>query len=38
VLNLRDRRGDLEKDGKGKVLTKPYLIKYNPPQDLGSLK
>jgi hypothetical protein len=32
-------KGDeVEKDSKGKVLTKPYLIKYNPPQDLGSLK
>ncbi|WP_318349275.1 ligand-binding sensor domain-containing protein [Aquipluma nitroreducens] len=28
----------IEKNSKGKPATRPYLIKYNPPENLGSLK
>jgi len=28
----------VEKDSRGRAVTRPYLIKYNPPQDLNSLK
>jgi hypothetical protein len=28
----------VEKDSKGKVVTRPYLIRYDPPKDLTSLK
>jgi streptogramin lyase len=29
---------EVEKDSKGKVVTRPYLIRYNPPQDIESLQ
>ena len=32
------RGNEVEKDSKGKPVTRPYLIKYEPPKDLGSLK
>jgi hypothetical protein len=30
--------GEVEKDIHGKPITRPYLVKYNPPQNLNSLK
>jgi hypothetical protein len=30
--------GEVEKDIHGKPITRPYLVKYNPPEDLNSLK
>ena len=32
------RGNQLEKDSQGKVVTRPYLIKYVPPKDLSSLE
>jgi len=29
---------EMEKDSKGKVVTRPYLIRYNPPPDLEPMK
>lgn len=29
---------EMEKDSKGRVVTRPYLIRYDPPKDLESLK
>lgn len=32
-------KGDeVEKDSRGKAVTRPFLIKYNPPEDLESLR
>ena len=30
--------GEIEKDIHGKPITRPYLVKYNPPENLSSLK
>jgi hypothetical protein len=29
---------EIEKDSQGKPVTRPYLVKYNPPENLNSLR